>query len=163
MEKMIRYSREATGISLDRAGIQEFQQNRDPYLMVDYADRIIPGVSATGYKDLREDEWFFKVHWPGDPNMPGMLQIEALVQMAALAIVTLPGKKGRVLYITSASNLQFKKKILIGDKLIIKTKILNYKRGIENCTATGTVKDVLACKAEFNLIDPIEMQKFNVG
>jgi len=150
-------------MKLDKKQILEYQRNKDPYLMIDHADSVIPGVSAEGYKNLTEKDWFFKCHWQGDPNMPGMLQIEALVQMAALAIVTLPGKKGRVLYITSASNLQFKKKILIGDKLIIKTKILNYKRGIANCTATGTVKDVLACKAEFNLIDPIEMQKFNVG
>ena len=114
--------------SLNSIELQEYQQNRYPYLMIDYVNEVIPGKSAKGYKDLNSDEWFFKVHWPNDPNMPGMLQIEALVQMAALAIVTLPGKKGRVLYITSATNLQFKKKILIGDKLSMKTKILNYKR-----------------------------------
>jgi 3-hydroxyacyl-[acyl-carrier-protein] dehydratase len=53
--------------------------------MIDYATEIIPGVSAKGYKDFKNDEWFFKVHWPNDPNMPGMLQIEALVQMSALS------------------------------------------------------------------------------
>ena len=52
---------------------------------------MLPKLSANaGYKVLREDEWFFKVHWPNDPNMPGMLQLEALTQLCALAIFCLP-------------------------------------------------------------------------
>ena len=82
---------------LDKKSILDYQQNRDPYLMIDYASEVIPGVSAKGYKELKKDEWFFKVHWEFDPNMPGMLQIEALVQMSALAILTLPGKKGKTM------------------------------------------------------------------
>ena len=46
--------------SLDKQGIYEYQQNREPYLLIDYASEIIPGVSAKGYKDLKNDEWFFK-------------------------------------------------------------------------------------------------------
>ena len=60
-------------IELDIDGIKEFQQNRYPYLLIDYANEIIPGKSAEGYKDLRLDDWWFKVHFPGDPNMPGAL------------------------------------------------------------------------------------------
>jgi len=74
-------------IELDRENILIYQKNRDPYLMIDHADEVIPGKSARGYKDLKTDEWFFKVHWANDPNMPGMLQIESLVQMCALAIL----------------------------------------------------------------------------
>ena len=62
-------------ISLSKEQILDYQQNRDPYLMIDCATEILPGESAKGYKDLSKDEWFFKVHWPNDPNMPGMLQI----------------------------------------------------------------------------------------
>ena len=99
-------------ISLDKQGIHEHQQNREPYLLIDYATEIVPGKSAKGYKDLPSDEWFFKVHWPNDPNMPGMLQIEALVQMCALSILSLPGNKGKVVYLTSANNIKFIKKII---------------------------------------------------
>ena len=49
-------------IVLEKNGIHEVQQNRDPYLLIDYASEVIPGKSAKGYKDLNEDEWFFKVH-----------------------------------------------------------------------------------------------------
>ena len=81
-------------MELDLKEILEYQQNRDPYLMIDHATKVIPGESAEGYKLLKKNEWFFKVHWPGDPNMPGMLQTEALIQMSALIVQTMPGNKG---------------------------------------------------------------------
>tara|TARA_A100001015_G_scaffold255602_1_gene297149 strand:- start:1961 stop:2161 length:201 start_codon:yes stop_codon:yes gene_type:complete len=59
--------------------ILEYQKNRPPYLMIDHVSKVVPGKSAEGYKILKNDEWFFKVHWENDPNMPGMLQVEALV------------------------------------------------------------------------------------
>ena len=149
-------------ISLDKQGIHEHQQNREPYLLIDYATEIYPGKSAKGYKDLTKDEWFFKVHWPQDPNMPGMLQIEALVQMSALSILTLPGNKGKTMYLTSAHNLKFIKKILPSTRLYIETKIKSFKRGLAICEGKGLVQNEMACKAEFNLILPEEIKKYNL-
>lgn len=149
-------------LTLDRKQILEFQQNRDPYLMIDYAKEVIPGVSSKGYKEFKDNEWFFKVHWKNDPNVPGMLQIESLVQMCALSILALPGNKGKVVYLVSANNLKFVKKILPGNRLEIDTKILSFKRGIANCEGTGKVSNELACKAEFNLILPEEIKKYNL-
>ena len=130
--------------------------------MIDFANEIVPGVSSKGYKDLSKEEWFFKVHWPNDPNMPGMLQIEALVQMCALAILTLPGNKGKVVYLTSANNLKFVKKILPNTRLFIETKIKTYKRGLASCEGIGIVQDQIACKADFNLILPEEIKKYSL-
>ena len=151
-----------TKIILDKKGICEYQQNRDPYLMIDYASEIIPGKSAKGYKDLKNDEWFFKVHWKNDPNMPGMLQIEALIQMSALSILTLPGNKGKVMYLTLANNLKFIKKIIPNSRLYIETAIKSYKRGIVICEGEGIVNGEIACKANFNLILPDEFNKYNL-
>ena len=125
---------------LDKKKILEYQQNRSPYLMIDFVDEVVPGKSARGYKDLKHDEWFFKVHWPNDPNMPGMLQIESLVQMCALSILSLPGNKGKVLYLTSATNLKFIKKIVPNCRLYIETKVKNYKRGLAICEGVGLVE-----------------------
>ena len=109
-------------ISLNLKEILEYQQNRNPYLFIDYATEVIPGVSSKGYKDLKNDEWFFKVHWPNDPNMPGMLQVETIVQTCALSILTLPGNKGKVVYLTSANNIKFMKKILPNKRLNVESK-----------------------------------------
>ena len=149
-------------IILDKKGIHEYQQNRAPYLMIDFATEVIPGKSAKGYKDLNNGEWFFKVHWPKDPNMPGMLQVEALVQMCALSILCLPGNKGKVMYLASANNLKFIKKIVPNDRLYIETKIKSYKRGLAICEGIGLVQKKMVCKAEFNLILPDEIKKYNL-
>ena len=138
-------------MKLDLKGIHEYQQNRDPYLLIDHVDEVIPGKAANGFKDLKDD-WFFKVHWPSDPNMPGMLQVEAMVQMAALTILTMPNNKGKVVYLTSANKLLFKKKIIPGDRLYLKTQLHSWKRGIGICSGKGTVNDELACSAEFTLV-----------
>ena len=116
-------------MKLNKKEIMEHQQNRPPYLMIDFVEEVIPGKSAKGYKNLNENEWFFKVHWPQDPNMPAMLQTEAMVQMCALALLTLPGNKGKLVYLIGADKLNFKKKIVPKDKLFIETKINSFNRG----------------------------------
>ena len=149
-------------MKLNKNDILEYQQNRDPYLMIDCVEELEPGKFANGYKYLSKNEWFFKVHWPKDPNMPGMLQIESLVQMCAMSILTLPGNKGKVMYLTSATNLKFIKKIVPETRLDIKTKIKSYKRGLAICEAIGLVNDQIACKADFNLILPEEIKKYSL-
>ena len=148
-------------MKLDLKGIHEYQQNREPYLLIDYVDEVIPGKIANGFKDLKDD-WFFKVHWPGDPNMPGFLQIEALVQMRALSILSLPGNKGKIMYLTSANNIKFIKKIIPNKRLYIETKVKSFKRGLAICEGLGLIEKQIACKAEFNLILPEEIKKYNL-
>ena len=149
-------------VVLDKKGIYEIQQNREPYLLIDYASEVIPGKSAKGYKDLKNDEWFFKVHWPNDPNMPGMLQVEALVQMCALALFSLPGNKGKVAYLTSANNIKLIKKIVPNCRLYIETEIKSYKRGVALCKGQGIIENETVCTAEFNLILPDELKKYSL-
>ena len=148
--------------SLDKKGIYEYQQNREPYLLIDFATEIFPGKSAKGYKDLKEDEWFFKVHWPNDPNMPGMLQIEAMVQLSALSLLTLPGNKGKLVYLTSANNLKFTKKITPGSVFKMETKIKNFKRGMASCEGVGIINKEIATKADFNIILPDQIKKYSL-
>ena len=149
-------------LRLDLAGIHEYQQNRHPFLMMDLAEEVVPGVSARGYKDLRPDEWFFRVHFPGDPNMPGMLQIEALVQMCALTVLTLPGNKGKAAYLTSANNIRLSRKVMPGDRLDIETTLHSWKRGLGQCSGTGSVRDTLACRADFTIVLPEILNEFRV-
>lgn len=147
-------------LNLDQ--IKEYQQNRHPYLFVDYVDKLIPGKLSNGFKILLTDEWFFKVHWPGDPNMPGMLQVEALVQTSALALTSLPGNKGKLVYLISADKLKFIKKILPGNKLILNTTIKNYKRGIANVEGRAFVDKTLVCSADFKIVMPDELKKYKI-
>ena len=149
-------------IKLNLKDILEYQQNRPPYLMIDCAEKIVPGKSSLGYKYFKDDEWFFKVHWKNDPNVPGMLQIEALTQMASLSILTLDGNKGKVMYLANANKLKFLKKITPNSKFVIETSVISYKRGLAKFFASGKINNDLACSAEFTLIMPEELMKYNL-
>ena len=148
-----------TVFSFGKEGIYEYQKNRPPYLFIDYVEEVIPGERAKGYKCLN-DEWFFKCHWPEDPNMPGMLQIEALVQMSALTVLTLPGNKGKLVYLVAVEKIKLIKKIIPGDKLYIETILHSWKRGVGKCSGKGIVDSKLACKAEFTIVLPEEINKY---
>ena len=91
-----------------------------------------------------------------------MLQIESLVQMSALSILSLPGNKGKVVYLVSADKLKFIKKILPETRLYIETSVKNFKRGLAICEGKGFIDKELACKAEFTLIIPEEIKKYNL-
>lgn len=149
-------------IKLDLEGIHEFQQNRKPYLMIDAAEEVIPGVSASGYKDLTWDDWWFEVHWPGDPNMPGMLQIESLVQLGVLTVLTLPGNKGKLAYLTSAEKIKFSKKIIPGNRLNLNVDLVSWKRGVGVCHGVGKVGENIACQAEFTFVIPDIISEYRV-
>jgi len=149
-------------LSLDLDALLEVQKNRQPYLMIDRATEVIPGVSAKAYKVMAPDLWFFECHFPGDPTMPGMLQIEGMVQTAALALVTLPGNKGQVCYLTNADGLKFKKKVPPGTTLSYETKILSFRRGIAKAEGIGLVDGKMACQASFMLVVPHLLGEFKV-
>lgn len=139
---------------LNRTQIIKIQKNRDPYLLIDHATRVIPGKYAEGFKILKNNEWFFKVHWPGDPNMPGMLQAEAMIQMSSLIVFTLPEINEKILYLVDSNNLKFLKKVVPGNKLILKSKLVSSSRGLYKFEAEGLVKKVVVCKGSFTLVLP---------
>ena len=146
-------------LRLNKEEILFYQKNRDPFLMIDIATEIIPGKKANGYKYLKKDEWFFKVHWPEDPNMPGALQVEALTQMGALTILTLDGNKGKLIYVVAADKVRYKKKIVPEDELYIETQLISWKRGIGILKAESFVDNKPACSGIFTLVLTEEFQK----
>ena len=148
---------------LDNKDIIEFQKNRFPYLMIDVVENVIPGKSSAGFKNLTANDWFFKCHFPGDPNMPGLLQVEAIVQIAALAILTMEGNKGKVMYLSKLTDSKFKKKVIIGDRLDLYAEVISYKRGIAKYYGKGTVKKQKVCEATFELVLPDEVNKFKIN
>jgi 3-hydroxyacyl-[acyl-carrier-protein] dehydratase len=151
-------------VELDKEKIHYFQKNRDQFLMVDHVTDLKTGSYAKGYKKLNKDLWFFKVHWPGDPNMPASLQLESLTQICALPILSMNENIGKFMYVVSASNLKFKKKITPEyQKFELDTKILSYKRGLAVCSGSGFVNGELACSADFTLVLEGEIDKFKVN
>lgn len=141
------------GFSLNYVELQEYQPNRYPFLMIDYVEEVIPGKSAKGYKNLSLNEWFFPIHFPGAPNMPGALQLEALAQMLTVALTTLPGNKGKVTHAMSHT-VRFRKEVLPGEKLIIETEVISWNRGVAKGKGIGYTNGEVACEADMLITIP---------
>ena len=141
------------GFSLNYVELLEYQQNRYPYLMIDSVDEVIPGKSAKGFKNLTNNEWFFPSHFPGEPNMPGALQLESLAQMLTIAITTLPGNKGKVTRFVS-NEMKYFKEIVPGDKMVIETEVTSWKRGLLKGTGKAYINGEIATEANMVIIVP---------
>jgi len=147
------------GFSLNCVELQEFQPNRYPFLMIDHVEWVVPGVSAKGHKNLTLNEWYFPKHFPGAPNMPGALQLEALAQMLTVAITTLPGLKGKVTHALE-HKVRFRKEVLPGQTLYIETTVISWNRGICKGRGIAYTDGEIACEAEMLITIPDILDQF---
>ncbi|MDB2435129.1 3-hydroxyacyl-ACP dehydratase FabZ [Alphaproteobacteria bacterium] len=145
--------------SLNITELQLYQPNRYPFLMIDFVEEVLPGKYAKGFKNLSFNEWYFPIHFPGSPNMPGALQLEALAQMLTVAITTLPSLKGKVTHALSHT-VRFKKEVLPGDKFEIYTEVISWKRGICKGKGTAYTNGDIACEAEMVITIPEILEKY---
>ena len=125
-----------------RLGIKEIQEiipHRHPFLLIDFIDELEPGVRAVGYKSITFNEPQFNGHFPGQPVMPGVLMIEALAQVGAVAILSLPENKGKTAFFGSINNAKFKQMVLPGDRLKLECEIIKRKGpiGVGKAVATN--------------------------
>jgi 3-hydroxyacyl-[acyl-carrier-protein] dehydratase len=151
---------EKKGFSLNNQELQKYLPNKYPYLMVDRVTEVIPGVSAKGYKNLTANEWFFPCHFPEEPMMPGMIQMEALIQMISLTVLTLDDNAGEIVNGISADKIRLKRRVVPGDRLDIEAELISWKRGIAKGKAVGTVDGELACSVEFKFVVPKILKQY---
>ena len=133
---------------LDKEQIKDIIPQREPFLMIDEVEEYIPGESAIAYKNVRNEEWYFKGHFPGNPIMPGVLITEALAQTGAVAILSMQENKGRNALFGGIDKMKFKKMVLPGDRLKLEVKIIKRKGPIGVGEAIATVNGVIAAKGE---------------
>ena len=141
------------GIVLNAEELKRFQPNRYPFLMIDYVTDVEPGVHAKGYKNLSNNEWYFPVHFPGGPNMPGALQLEAMAQMLTVALTTQDGLEGKVTHALE-HKVRFRKEVLPGEQLVIEANIISWRRGICKGRAIGYTHGEVACEADMLITIP---------
>ena len=145
--------------SLDYVELLRYQPNRYPFLMIDVVTEVSPGNYAKGYKNLTLNEWYFPIHFPGAPNMPGALQLEAMAQMLTVAITTLPNLEGKVTHALS-HKVRFRKEVKPGDQLIIETVVKSWHRGVAVGLGKSFVDGILVCEAEMTIAIPEIFEQF---
>ena len=137
---------------LDINDIQKIIPHRYPFLFVDCVEEMEPGVRAVGYKNVTMNEPFFQGHFPQQPVMPGVLIIEALAQVGAIAVLSLPENKGKLAFFGGIKNAKFRKQVIPGDRLRLETEIIKCKGPMGIGKAVATVDGKLAAEAEISFM-----------
>ena len=133
---------------LNTQQIMEILPHRNPFLLIDTIEELVPGEKAVAKKNVTMNEPYFMGHFPGNPVMPGVLIIEALAQTGAVAILCQDEWKGKTAYFAGINNAKFKQKVVPGDTLELTTEIIKVKGpiGVGKAVAKGNGKT--ACMAE---------------
>lgn len=133
---------------LNKEEIKKIIPQREPFLMIDEVEEYIPGESAVAYKNVSEDEYYFKGHFPGNPIMPGVLITEALAQTGAVAILSMEENKGKNALFGGIDKMKFKKMVVPGDVLKLEVKIIKKKGPVGVGEAIATVDGKIVAKGE---------------
>lgn len=136
------------GLQLNSNEIAEILPHRYPFALV---DRIVdgePGVWARGIKCVSVNEMHFCGHFPQQHLMPGVLILEALAQVGAVAVLSLPENRGRLAVFGGIKNARFKRQVIPGDVLELECRMVRQKGAVGVGEAKATVNGQTAAVAE---------------
>ena len=123
--------------------------HRYPFLLVDRILEIVPGKRAVGIKNVTFNEEFFQGHFPGNPVMPGVLVLEAMAQVAGIALLgVVPDKEKKLLYLSGVDRCKFRRPVIPGDQLRIEAELVSVRTRACKCKAVATVDGQVCCEAE---------------
>jgi UDP-3-O-[3-hydroxymyristoyl] N-acetylglucosamine deacetylase/3-hydroxyacyl-[acyl-carrier-protein] dehydratase len=145
----------ATAGALDINEVMRTLPHRYPFLMVDRIIEFQNDVKAIGVKAVSINEPFFQGHFPGHPVMPGVLQLEAMAQVASIVMMRKTENSGKIGYFMSADEVKFRKPVMPGDTLFIECELTSAKKrlGKANCRCLVNGEVVSEGQLLFGLVD----------
>ncbi|MGD6794132.1 3-hydroxyacyl-ACP dehydratase FabZ [Metabacillus indicus] len=133
---------------LDINQIKEIIPHRYPFLLVDKVLEVDEGKRAIGIKNVTANEEFFNGHFPEYPVMPGVLIVEALAQVGAVAMLIKEENRGRLAFFAGIDNCRFKKQVTPGDQLRLEVEIIRLRGSLGKGKGIATVNGEVVCETE---------------
>ena len=136
--------------------IMEILPHRFPFLMVDRILNFEGGTKITGIKSVSINEPYFEGHFPGHPVMPGVLQVEAMAQVASVLLFKISESASRIGYFMSADDVKFRKPVFPGDTLLIQAELTKTRGNrLAKAKCQCLVNDAVVSEAElmFTFVD----------
>ncbi|MEI7475520.1 MAG: 3-hydroxyacyl-ACP dehydratase FabZ [bacterium] len=141
-------SEENKPFSMDINEIAKLIPHRYPFLLIDRITECVAGKYVKGYKNVTMNEPFFTGHFPNNPIMPGVLQIEALAQLSSGILMTLPEYKGKLALFAGIDGVRFKRVVIPGDRLDMYVEIVKIKGPIAKAKCSASVDGKLVTEAD---------------
>lgn len=148
-------------LGFDSMGIQECQKNRYPVLFVDRIAEAVPGKTAIGIKNFTFNEWYFHAHFEDDPNVPGFVQTECLVQTFLMTFLCMDRYRGMKTSCVGMDEVRYRRKIVPGDTLKICAVLDSLDKGIARGYAKSYVDDMPACSARLVVAIPEILNQYS--
>lgn len=142
-------------VLLNREQIMEIIPHRDPFLLIDEVLEMEVGVRIKARKYIKEEDFWFKGHFPDYPVTPGVLMIEMLAQAGAVCMLSKPQYKGKIALFAGIDKAKFRKQVVPGDVLDLEVEIIKEKLSIGTGKALATVdgKKAVSCEISFAVVD----------
>ncbi|MFW6074194.1 MAG: 3-hydroxyacyl-ACP dehydratase FabZ [Chloroflexota bacterium] len=135
--------------------IRDIIPHRFPFLLIDRIEEVEYGKSAVGIKNVTANEPFFQGHFPDYPVMPGVLIIEALAQVGAIAALGLEENAGKIALFAGINKVRFRRQVRPGDQLRLEVELGRMRRGVGMGTGRASVDGDVAAEGElmFAVVD----------
>lgn len=137
---------------MENKDIRKILPHRYPFLLVDRIIELEEGKRAVGIKNVTANEPFFQGHFPDNPIMPGVLIVEALAQVAGIAVMNVEEFKGKLGLFAGIDKCRFKKVVRPGDQLILEVSIESIRMGLVKAKGVAKVREEIAATAELMFV-----------
>ncbi len=140
---------------IDSVGIQQLLPHRYPFLLVDRIVHLEPGRHVVGIKNVTANEQFFQGHFPGRPVMPGVLQVEAMAQVAGIMLLDRDRPLRKLAFLMTIDDAKMRKAVVPGDQLVLEARTLSLRPRAGHVATTASVNGQVVAEArmKFMLLD----------
>lgn len=139
-------------ILMNKEQIMEIIPHRDPFLLIDEIVEMEVGVKVKARKYIKEDDFWFKGHFPDYPVTPGVLMIEMLAQAGAVCMLSKPEFKGKIGLFGGIDKAKFRRQVVPGDVLDLEVEVIKQRGPVATCKGLASVDGERAVSCEITCV-----------